>query len=63
VVLQNFNAQLTLLDRAGTTGSGNFGGDDAGSGFSSPSNVRQPAMAGAGAGGAARDDMNDEIPF
>jgi single-strand DNA-binding protein len=68
VVLQSFNAQLTLLDRAGTGGSGNFGGnDDAGSGFSSPSSVRQPAMAGAsassGAGGTARDDMNDEIPF
>jgi single-strand DNA-binding protein len=64
VVLQSFNAQLTLLDRAGTAGSGNFGSnDDAGSGFSSPSSVRQPAMAGAGAGGAPRDDMNDEIPF
>jgi single-strand DNA-binding protein len=67
VVLQSFNAQLTLLDRAGTGGSGNFGGDDAGSGFGSTSSVRQPAMAGAsvsaGSGGTARDDMNDEIPF
>jgi single-strand DNA-binding protein len=64
VVLQSFNSQLTLLDRAGT-GGGNFGGDDAGSGFGSAGSVRQPAMAGAGAGagGAARDDMNDEIPF
>jgi single-strand DNA-binding protein len=61
VVLQNFNSQLTSLERAGTgSGGGNFGSDDGGSGASGGSaSTRQPAMAGAG----PRDDMNDEIPF
>jgi single-strand DNA-binding protein len=59
VVLQNFNSQLTSLERAGG-GGGNFGSDDGGSGASGGSaSTRQPAMAGAG----PRDDMNDEIPF
>jgi single-strand DNA-binding protein len=63
VVLQGFNSQLTMLDRAGG-GGGGFGSDDSGSGYgSSGSSTRQPAVAGAGAGGGARDDMNDEIPF
>ena len=62
VVLQNFNGQLTMLDRAGA-GSGGFGSDEGGQGYgSSGSSARQPAVAGAGAGGG-RDDMNDEIPF
>jgi len=64
IVLQNFNSQLISLDRvgAGGGGSGNFGPDDGGSGFSSSSGstpTRQPAMAGSG----PREDMNDEIPF
>jgi single-strand DNA-binding protein len=63
VVLQNFNSQLTSLERAGSGsggGGGNFGSDDGGSGASGGSaSTRQPAMAGAG----PRDDMNDEIPF
>jgi single-strand DNA-binding protein len=74
VVLQNFNSQLTMLDRLGTgssgggsgygggsgTGSGS-GGADEGSGFGSGGGTpqRQPAMAGAG----AREEINDEIPF
>jgi single-strand DNA-binding protein len=64
VVLQNFNAQLVLLDRAGG-GGGGYGGDDSGSDFGSSSGgtrstpARQPAMAGAG----RREDMDDEIPF
>jgi single-strand DNA-binding protein len=63
VVLQGFNAQLTMLDRAG--GGSSFGADEGGQGFgSSGSSARQPAVAGAGAGGGGpRDDMNDEIPF
>jgi single-strand DNA-binding protein len=68
VVLQGFNSQLTMLDRAGGGGGsgGGFGSDDSGAGYgSSGSSTRQPAVAGAGAGagGGARDDMNDEIPF
>ncbi|SRR5579871_4077267 len=62
VVLQNFNGQLTMLDRAGGSG-GDFGPDDSSSNFGSfggrSAPARQPALAGAG----ARDDMNDEVPF
>ena len=66
VVLQGFNSQLTMLDRAGGGGGGgDFGSDDAGSGgdFGSSSPRRQPATAGAAAGGVKRGDMDDEIPF
>ena len=62
VVLQGFNSQLTMLDRAG--GGAGAGGDN-GDNFGSPgggSRARQPAMAGA-AGGGKRGDMDDEIPF
>jgi single-strand DNA-binding protein len=71
VVLQNFNSQMVLLDRAGGGGGGGGGGypDDNGSDFGQSSGssggggrsapARQPAMAGAG----RRDDMDDEIPF
>jgi single-strand DNA-binding protein len=66
VVLQ-FNSALTMLDRAGDRGGGggDFGSDDGGSfGSSGPSTrERQPAMAGASAGGGKRGDMDDEIPF
>ena len=71
VVLQGFNSQLVMLDKAA---GGSMGGDFAedggssdygsygsfGSGRSSaPAPARQPAMAG----GGPRDDMNDEVPF
>jgi len=65
VVLQGFNAQLTMLDRAGGGGGGDFAAADAGSDFGSsgPSaREKTPAMAG-GAGGGKRGDMDDEIPF
>jgi single-strand DNA-binding protein len=62
VVLQGFNAQLTMLDRPG--GGSEFGAADDGGGgdFGSagPSTrEKRPAMAGAGKHG----DMDDEIPF
>ena len=58
VVLQGFNSQLTMLDRAG----GGAGGDSpADFGSPGPTASRKPAMAGAG--GGRRDDMDDEIPF
>ena len=72
VVLQGFNSQLTMLDRAGggsSGGGGDFAPDDSGANFGSSGGrsapARQPAMAGAGAGVGAgpREDMNDEIPF
>jgi single-strand DNA-binding protein len=78
VVLQGFNAQLVMLDRVGgpsmggefddggssdygssSYGSGSYGGSSS-TGRSQPAApTRQPAMAG----GGARDDMNDEVPF
>jgi len=60
VVLQGFNSQLTMLDRAG--GGGGAGADTSDSfGSPGPTAARKPAMAGAG--GGKRDDMDDEIPF
>jgi single-strand DNA-binding protein len=62
VVLQGFNAQLTMLDRAG--GGAGGGADEADSsdfGAQSASPSRKPAMAAAG--GGKRGDMDDEIPF
>ena len=62
VVLQGFNSQPTMLDRAGGGSGGDFGGDDSGDfGASGPSAPRKPALAAAGAG--ASGDLNDEIPF
>jgi single-strand DNA-binding protein len=57
VVLQGFNSQLTMLDRAG--GGGGEASDDFGAQGAMP--ARKPAMAGAG--GGKRGDMDDEIPF
>jgi len=68
VVLQGFNSSLQMLDKAGGAGGG--GGDyaeesgsDFGSSGATSGRSRQPAMAAAGAGGAKRGDMDDEIPF
>ena len=66
VVLQGFNAQLTMLDtRGGGAGAGADAGASGSGDFGSPgptaSRERKPAMAGAGAG--KRDDFDDEIPF
>jgi single-strand DNA-binding protein len=62
VVLQGFNAVLTMLDGRGAGESGGFegGGGDFGSSGPTSSGARRPAMAG---GGGRRDDMDDEIPF
>ena len=60
VVLQGFNSQLTMLDRAGGGAGADFGGGSGGDfGSPGPTAARKPAMAGAG----RRDDMDDEIPF
>ena len=59
VVLQGFNSQLTMLDRAG----GGGGGADAGDsdfGSQGATTARKPAMAGTG---GKRGDLDDEIPF
>src|SRR6202011_4729548 len=64
VVLQGFNSQLTMLDRAGGGGGGGDFGNDESSGYifgsSGPSAPRKPAKAGAGGKGG---DLDDEIPF
>jgi single-strand DNA-binding protein len=59
VVLQGFNGQLTMLDRAGGGQSSEVA--ESGSDFGSPGPTRErtPALAGAG----RREDMDDEIPF
>ena len=62
VVLQGFNSQLTMLDRAGG-GGGDFGRDEPSGGdfgSSGPSAQRKPAMASAG---GKSGDLDDEIPF
>ncbi|HML13648.1 MAG TPA: single-stranded DNA-binding protein [Xanthobacteraceae bacterium] len=59
VVLQGFNGQLTMLDRAG--GGGGSEVAESGSDFGSPGPTRERAPALAG--GGRRDDMDDEIPF
>jgi single-strand DNA-binding protein len=61
VVLQGFNAVLTMLDRAGDRG-GDVGASDDGADFGSSGPApreKKPAMAAAG----RRGDMDDEIPF
>ena len=60
VVLQGFNSQLTMLDRAGGGGASSEI-SESGSDFGSPGPTRERAPALAGAG--RRDDMDDEIPF
>jgi single-strand DNA-binding protein len=66
VVLQGFRGELTLLDRAGSAGSGGGGGGDfgadEGSDFGSSGPSRKVAAA-AGARGGGRGEMDDEIPF
>jgi single-strand DNA-binding protein len=73
VVLQGYNAQLTMLDKAagggmsvggdfaddGASDYGSYGSFGGGSRPGTPAPARQPAMAG----GGPRDDMNDEVPF
>jgi single-strand DNA-binding protein len=65
VVLQGFNGQLTMLDRAGGGAGGDSGYDEGGSDYGSSygnrstTPARQPAMAG----GGSRNDMDDEVPF
>jgi single-strand DNA-binding protein len=59
VVLQGFNSQLTMLDRAG---GGAGAGLENGGGEFGASGPMQKRPAAAVAGGK-RDDMDDEIPF
>src|ERR1043166_9676980 len=58
VVLQGFNAALTMLDSA-RGGGGDFAGSDFGASSPNAPRERAPAMAG----GGKRGDMDAEIPF
>jgi single-strand DNA-binding protein len=63
VVIQGFNGQITMLDRAG--GGGGTDAAEGGSDFGSagPTRERAPAMAGTGGGSSRREDLDDDIPF
>ncbi|OYU90741.1 MAG: single-stranded DNA-binding protein [Bradyrhizobiaceae bacterium PARB1] len=70
IVLQGFNATLTMLDgrSGGGSGGGGYGGDDMGGDFGggqsfggAQSSPPQRRVAAAPAGG--RNDMDDDIPF
>ena len=64
VVLQGFNAALTMLDRAGGGGgSGSDVGGDSDFGAAAPSSAPRRAVAAAGGGGGRNNDMDDDIPF
>ena len=59
IVLQGFNSQLTMLDRAGSGADAIEPSDFGAPGPTGP-RERKPAFAG---GGGKRDDLDDEIPF
>ena len=62
VVLQGFNAVLTMLDGRGGGAGGGFGDDAGDFGSSSPSSA-PPRRVAAAAGGRGGSDMDDDIPF
>ena len=63
VVLQGFNGQLTMLDRAGSGASGGSEASEGNDFGASGPTTRERAPAMAGWGGSRRDDLDDEIPF
>ncbi|MHB1207720.1 MAG: single-stranded DNA-binding protein [Rhodospirillaceae bacterium] len=67
VVLQGFGGELTMLDGKGGGGGGGGGGmgDESGGGWDSgePPAMRSGAPSAGGGKRAARDEMDDDIPF
>jgi len=63
VVLQGFNAVLTMLDGRGGGSGGGFGDDAGDFGSSSPSSAPPRRVAAAAGGGRGNSDMDDDIPF
>ena len=66
VVLQGFGGELTMLDgKGGGSGGGGGMGDDSGGGWDSgePPAMRSGAPSATGGKRAARDEMDDDIPF
>ena len=61
VVLQGFNATLTMLDGRSGGGGGSFASDEGGGSFGSSGSSQRRSVSASGGGG--RDDMNDDIPF
>ncbi|MET0905739.1 MAG: single-stranded DNA-binding protein [Bradyrhizobiaceae bacterium] len=66
VVLQGFNATLTMLDGrsgGGAGGGGSYGGDDMGDSFGGGQSSAPPQRRVAAAPAGGRSDMDDDIPF
>ena len=67
VVLQGFNATLTMLDGRGEGGGGGQGGGDQGGGYddynSRPASGGGGARSGGGSSGGFSQDLDDDIPF
>ena len=65
VVLQGFNATLTMLDGRGEgTGAGENSGGDFGKSSPMEGGTREPARVAARSGGASlAEELDDEIPF
>lgn len=66
VVLQGFNATLTMLDGrsgGGSGGGGGYGGDDMGDSFGGGQSSAPPQRRVAAAPSGGRSDMDDDIPF
>ena len=66
VVLQGFNATLTMLDGrsgGGAGGGGSYGGDDMGDSFGGGQSSAPPQRRVAAAPAGSRSDMDDDIPF
>jgi single-strand DNA-binding protein len=69
VVLQGFNAALTMLDgrsgggAGGGGGGGGYGGDDMGDSFGGGQSSAPPQRRVAAAPAGGRSDMDDDIPF
>jgi single-strand DNA-binding protein len=61
VVLQGFNATLTMLDGRGE--GGGRGADDMGGGDFGRSSAMEPARGNRGSGASLREELDDEIPF
>jgi single-strand DNA-binding protein len=64
VVLQGFNAVLTMLDGRGGGGGGGFADEPGGDfGVAGPSSAPPRRAVAAGGGGGRGNDMDDDIPF
>ncbi len=63
IVLQRYRGELAMLDGRGGGSEGGDAYEGGDFGRSSPTERRQPAMAGASGGGRFSNAMDDDIPF